>query len=424
MRVPRWLRWRWTLYVPAIALITLALTWGRALAPVMVVVAAVFLAGAVLAAVHHAEMIAHRVGEPFGSLVLAVAVTVIEVALIVSLMASGGPQTASLARDTVYAAVMITCNGILGLSLLIGALRRRLAVFNAEGTGGALATVATLATLSLVLPSFTTSSPGPAFTPVQLAFAGVVSLALYGLFVLTQTVRHRDYFLPVEDDDRDGDEETAERPRAGGTAAARGGTGRGPAGSRGTAGTRGTTAGTGGTRGPTGRRGTAGTRGTVAGGGHAVPPSLKATLTSLVLLPLALVAVVGLAKVESPSIEVAVKTAGLPQPVVGVVIAMLVLLPETLAAVRAARRDRIQTSLNLALGSAMASIGLTIPVIAVASLWMPGPLVLGLAPTHVVLLGLTIAVGTLTVVPGRATLLQGAVHLTLLAAFVFLAVRP
>ncbi|GAA0410507.1 ionic transporter y4hA [Microbispora corallina] len=411
IRVRRWLRWRWTLFVPAIALITLALTWGRALAPVMVVVAAVFLAGAVLAAVHHAEVIAHRVGEPFGSLVLAVAVTVIEVALIVSLMASGGPQTASLARDTVYAAVMITCNGILGLSLLIGALRRRLAVFNAEGTGGALATVATLATLSLVLPSFTTSSPGPAFTPVQLAFAGVVSLALYGLFVLTQTVRHRDYFLPVEDDDRDGDGDTAERPRAGGIAAAGGGT----------AGTRGTAAGT---PGRAGKPGTAGTRGTATGVGHAAPPSLKATLTSLVLLPLALVAVVGLAKVESPSIEVAVKTAGLPQPVVGVVIAMLVLLPETLAAVRAARRDRIQTSLNLALGSAMASIGLTIPVIAVASLWLSGPLVLGLAPTHVVLLGLTIAVGTLTVVPGRATLLQGAVHLTLLAAFVFLAVRP
>ena len=165
-------------------------------------VVGVFLAGAVLAAVHHAEVVAHRVGEPFGSLVLAVAVTVIEVALIVTLMVSGGSDTSTLARDTVFAAVMITCNGIVGLSLLVGALRRRVATFNAEGTATALATVATLATLTLVLPTFTTSRPGPEFSPAQLAFAAVASLALYGLFVVVQTVRHRDYFLPVGDADR------------------------------------------------------------------------------------------------------------------------------------------------------------------------------------------------------------------------------
>ena len=159
---------------------------------------ALLLGGGVLAAVHHAEVVAHRVGEPFGSLVLAVAVTVIEVALIVTLMVDGGDKSATLARDTVFAAVMITCNGIVGLSLIVGALRSRVAVFNAEGTGGALATVATLATLSLVLPTFTTSSPGPEFSTAQLTFAALASLALYGLFVAMQTVRHRDYFLPVD----------------------------------------------------------------------------------------------------------------------------------------------------------------------------------------------------------------------------------
>ncbi len=356
---------RWTVFVPIIAALALAVTWGRSLSGVAVVVVAAALIGAVLAAVYHAEVVAHRVGEPFGSLLLAVAVTVIEVALIVTLMISGGDKAASLARDTVFAAVMITCNGIFGLSLLVGALRRRVAVFNAEGTGAALATVATLATLSLVLPTFTTSQAGPEFSAGQLAFAAVASLALYGLFVMVQTVRHPDDFLPVEGNGVVTDEDV-----------------------------------------------------------HSESPTAKAALLSLVMLFVALVCVVGLAKVVSPSIESAVADAGLPPSAVGVVIALLVLLPETLAAVRAARRDQVQISLNLALGSAMASIGLTIPAIAVATIWLDGPLVLGLGATQMVLLALTIVVGVLTVVPGRATLLQGGVHLALFSAFVFLAVSP
>ncbi|MGK5519678.1 calcium:proton antiporter [Micromonospora sp. URMC 107] len=355
----------WTVFVPLLATLVLILTWGRDLSGAVVVVVALLLAGAVLAAVHHAEVVAHRVGEPYGSLVLAVAVTVIEVALIVTLMVSGGEKTQSLARDTVFAAVMITCNGILGLSLLIGALRRRVAVFNSEGTGGALATVTTLAALSLVVPTFTTSRPGPQFSPAQLAFAAVVSLALYGLFVMVQTGRHRDYFLPVNNQGRVLD--TA---------------------------------------------------------GHAEPPSDRAALLSLGLLLVALVAVVGDAKSVSPAIESAVAGANLPPSFVGVVIALLVLLPETIAAARAARRDRVQISLNLALGSAMASIGLTIPAIALASIWLEGPLLLGLGGTQVTLLALTVVTSVLTVVPGRATVLQGGVHLVLLAAFVFLAASP
>lgn len=270
---------------------------------------------------HHAEVVAHRVGEPFGSLVLAVAVTIIEVALIVTLMADGGDKSSTLARDTVFAAVMITCNGIVGLCLLVASLRHGTAVFNPEGTGAALATVATL---SLVLPTFTTSKPGPEFSAVQLTFAAISSLILYGLFVTTQTVRHRDYFLPIT---RQGE--------------------------------------------------------VISADDHADVPSRRTAWISLGLLGLALI-----------------------------------------AALRSARRDRVQTSLNLALGSAMASIGLTIPAVALASVWLSGPLVLGLGATHMVLLALTVVVSSLTVVPGRATPLQGGVHLVLFAAYLELAINP
>src|SRR3954454_9002679 len=187
----------WANILPVVALVVLVATWGRSLPAVLVVLVALVLAGAVLSAVHHAEVVAHRVGEPFGSLLLAVAVTIIEVALIVTLMISGGPGTAALARDTVFAAVMITCNGIVGIALLIGAVRFHITVFNAEGSGAALATVITLATLSLGLPTFSISRPGPEFTPAQLAFAAIASLVLYGVFVITQTFRHRDFFLPL-----------------------------------------------------------------------------------------------------------------------------------------------------------------------------------------------------------------------------------
>ncbi|QIM23098.1 ionic transporter y4hA [Phycicoccus sp. HDW14] len=350
---------------PVVGLVALAATWGRDLGPVLVLVVALLLALAVLAAVHHAEVVAHRVGEPFGSLVLAVAVTVIEVSLIVTLMLSGGDEAATLARDTVFAAVMITVNGIMGLSLLLGARRFGFANFNAEGTGGALATVAALAATCLVLPTFTTGQAGPEFTGGQLAFAAVASVVLYAAFVVTQTVRHRDFFLPV--------------------------TGEGEV---------------------------------LAADDHADPPTDREAWTALVLLLLSLVAVVGLAKIESPAIESAVLAAGLPVSFVGVVIALLVLLPETIAAANAARRERIQVSLNLALGSSMASIGLTIPTLAVASIWVPTPLHLGLGATQIVLLAITMVVAVLTVVPGRATRLQGTVHLVLLAAFLFLSMSP
>ncbi|MCW2814112.1 MAG: ionic transporter y4hA [Nocardioides sp.] len=360
-------RFTWTTTVPVLALLVLVPTWGRYLPVALSVVVGVVLVGAVLAAVHHAEVVAHKVGEPFGSLVLAVAVTVIEVALIVTLMISGGEGTSSLARDTVFAAVMITLNGIVGLALVVGALKHHLAVFNAEGTGSALATVIALAGVTLVLPRFTEDS-GPTFTGSQLAFAAVASLVLYGMFVFTQTVRHRDFFLPVPTDPRGPRDDD--------------------------------------------------------GDGHADPPTDREAWTSLALLLVALVAVVGLAKVCSPAIEDGVAAVGFPHAFVGVVIALTVLLPESIAASRAAARDKVQTSLNLAYGSAMASIGLTIPAIAIASIWLDGPLDLGLEPMQIVLLALTVVVSVLTVVPGRAKPLNGGVHLVLLASYLFLAANP
>jgi Ca2+:H+ antiporter len=365
-------RFQWTVALPVVALVLLAVTWAEHEAwPVLVLVAAGLVAS-VLCAVHHAEVVAHKVGEPFGSLILAVAVTVIEVGLIVMLMTSGGEGTSTYARDTVFAAIMITVNGILGISLLVGASKHHLVSFNATGTGSALSTVVALAAVCLVLPSFTTSGKGREYSVSQLAFAAVASLALYAAFVFTQTVRHRDFFLPVTSDDQgratgliDEDED-----------------------------------------------------------GHADPPSAREAGLSAALLVTSLVAVVGLAKLLSPSIEDGVESLGFPYAVVGVVIALLVLAPESIAAVRNATRDRVQTSLNLALGSAMASIGLTIPTIAVAMIWVDGPLVLGLEPTQMVLLAITVAVATLTVVQGRAKALQGFVHLVLLATFLFLSMQP
>lgn len=363
---------QWTLVVPVLAALVLAGTWIRHDNPAVLVLIALGLVGAVFAAVHHAEVVAHRVGEPFGSLILAVAVTVIEVGMIVMLMSGGGPQASTYARDTVYAAVMITLNGIVGVSLLVGALRHRLVAFNASGSGSALATVVTLAGVCLVLPGFTVSAHGLQYSTSQLVFAALASLVLYGGFVFTQTVRHRDFFVPVATDrhgrvtgiaDEDGD-------------------------------------------------------------GHADPPPVRETWISATILMVCLICVVGLAKLLAPTIEDAVSGLGLPYAMVGVVIALMVLAPETLAAINNARRDRVQISLNLAYGSAMASIGLTIPTIALAMIWLPGPLTLGLEPMQIVLLTLSVIVSVLTLAQGRALLLQGLVHLVLLSTFLFLSAKP
>jgi len=349
-----WWAWFW----PALSCAVLAAAFALGLGSLVAALAAVALIATVFAAVWHAEVVAHRVGEPFGTLVLAVAVTVIEVALIVSVMLGGGAEKAALARDTVFAAVMLVCNGVVGACLLAGGMRHGRQGFQVQGASAALAVLAALTVLTLVLPNYTVSTPGPVFTRAQLGFVGVVSLLLYGAFVFEQTVRSPGDFLPDEAED------------------------------------------------------------------HGPRPSRGLALGSAGLLAVSLVAVVGLAKALSPSMEAGLAWAGAPKAVIGVVIAALVLLPESLAAVRAARDNRLQTSLNLALGSALASIGLTIPAVAAVSITLGTPLTLGLDPKETVLLALTVLVGVVTLGTGRTTVLQGMVHLVILAVFLFLSVVP
>jgi Ca2+:H+ antiporter len=349
----------WTLIAPGLGLVAVLIGLAK-MGTLGTAAAVIVLIGSVLAAVHHAEVIAHKVGEPFGTLVLAIAVTVIEVSLIVSLMLSNAGDAATLARDTVFAAIMIILNFIIGLCLLAGAVRHHEQRFTLKGMTAALGVLAAMAVLSLILPNYTSSTVGPTYASSQLIFVAVVSLVLYGTFVLVQTVRHRDYFLPSTDDKDD----------------------------------------------------------------HAAPPSGRATGIAFAALLVALVSVVLLAKTLSPTIEAAVIGAGLPLTVVGVIIAALVLAPESLAAYKSARRNRLQTSLNLALGSALATIGLTIPSVAIVSLVLDLPIALGIDAKSMTLLALSLFVATLSLGTGRTTVLQGVVHLVIFAAYLFTTVVP
>jgi len=346
--------------IPILGVLVLIAAVVLPMSPLLAGICLLTLMGTVVCAVHHAEVVAHRVGEPFGTLVLALAVTIIEVALIVSIMLSGGPETASVPRDTVFSAIMIICNGLIGLCLLIGGVRHHQQSFNIGGANAALATLIALTTLSLVLPAFTTSSAGLTYSTSQLSFAAIASLVLWGTFVFVQTIRHRDYFLPLEDDDQEA---------------------------------------------------------------HA-PPAAGTVALSAGLLLAALVAIVGLAKILTPTVERGIAYVDVPKAVVGIVIAALVLLPEGLAALRAAGKNRLQTSLNLALGSALATIGLTIPAVAAVSIAIGQPLDLGLDGKDQALLALTLLLGVITLGTGRTTVLQGIVHLVIFAVFLFFAVVP
>jgi Ca2+:H+ antiporter len=258
---------------------------------------------------------------------------------------------------------MIILNGIVGICLLVGGSRFREQSFGLYGVSASLATLAAIAVLSLVLPNYTVSSAGPSYTPAQLAFIAVVSLVLYATFVLIQAVRHRDYFLPEEVGDSDAEH-------------------------------------------------------------HAPLPSRRTAALSGVLLVVCLGAVVLLGKALAPTIEAAVAAVGAPEALVGVIIAAVVLLPEGLAAVRAARANRLQTSLNLALGSALASIGLTIPAVSILSIVTGWTLTLGIDVKSTVLLVLSLQVATLSLGTGRTTVLQGAVHLVLFAVYIFTTIVP
>lgn len=352
----------WSIVIPVAALVLLAAghVFGVEHLPGWLILPAVLLLfAAVFAAVHHAETAAHKLGDPYGSILLAVAVTIIEVALIVTMLLDAPPGTSAIARDTVFAAIMIVLNGIVGICLLIGGVRYHEQGFQTRSAAAALGVLGTVAVLTLILPNYTLAVPGPVYAPQQLLFVAIVTPALYGLFLFVQMVRHTEDFRDRVADDA----------------------------------------------------------------GHPVPGRTE-FLTALAVLPVALLSVVLLAERLAPSVEDAVDHANLPAAVVGIAIAMVVLMPEGLAAVRAARANRIQTSLNLALGSALASICLTIPVVAVVSLTLGMPLALGLEAEHIVLLVLSLFMATLTLATGRTTVLQGGIHLVIFSAFIAIALMP
>jgi Ca2+:H+ antiporter len=355
----------WTWGAPAAAVGLLALKFGHILpaeAPVVLILATLLLGAVVFAAVHHAEILATKLGEPFGSILLAVAVTVIEVGLIASIMLSGAAGSDGVARDTVFAAVMIVLNGVVGFCLLVGGRRHREQTFQLQGASAALAVLGTLAAITLILPNFTLAVAGPSFSSIQVLVIGLASLVLWSAFVFTQTIKHRAYFL--DPDIADGSGQPHDKPTD------------------------------------------------------------KVALTSLILLIISLAAVILLAKTLSHPLENVIATAGLPKAFVGVVIAAIVLLPEGIAATKSAMTNRLQNSLNLAVGSAIASIGLTIPVVAVLSVAMGMTLSLGVSAANMTLLVLTLFVSTLTLGTGRTTTLQGVIHLVIFVVFLLISMVP
>lgn len=346
----------WTLAAPVLALgVDFALHGDSGLAVALVL--AVALLAAVLAAVHHAELLALRVGEPFGAILLALAVTVIELGLIVSVMLGERPEP-TLVRDTIHAVVVLVLHGIAGLCIVVGALHHREQEFRTQGAQAYLTVLLPMVAVTLVLPNFTISAPGPYYTNPQLAFVSIVCLLLWLAFTFVQTVRHRDHFTPTRAIEA--------------AAAAR--------------------------------------------------PGARVAAGALVMLVIALVAVVLLAKAVSPHLQAAVDALHAPRALVGVVVAAIVLLPEGVTALRAAREDQLQTSINLALGSGVASIGLTVPAVAAIAWWNDSPLELGITPGGAALLTLSFMMAMITYGTGRTNLLSGVVHLILLATWLFLVV--
>jgi Ca2+:H+ antiporter len=329
------------------------------------IIAGILLIGSVMSAVHHSEIIAHRVGEPYGTIILAIAITIIEVSVIVSLMISGGGDALSLARDTVYAATMLILNGIVGLCLFIGGLKHHEQTFSKHSVNIALVSLVSIIVFTLILPTFTKSISGPYYSSSQMLFAAVACLMIYTSFIFAQTVRHREYFLADEQHSREHKSNDA----------------------------------------------------------HTFVSNYS-LIISLVFLLISLTIVVLLAKTLSPSIEEIIVSYNLPKTLVGIVIASIILLPEGIAAIIAARKNKLQTSLNLALGSALASIGLTIPVVSIVCYFYNIQIVLGLDYLSIILLMLSVLTVMLSLNSGRSNIVYGTVLLVNLMAFVYLIVYP
>lgn len=345
----------WTVGFPLIGTAALVASFAGVQLPIAAVV--VVLIGCTFSAVHHAETLAHRLGALFGSLVLALAISIIEAGLIVSMMLAGDQP--ALARDSIYSALLIALNGILGVCLLLGGGRHYEQNFRVSASNAFLAVLVPLAMLTMVLPSFTVSAPGPVFTRAQLIFVAAISFVLYVLFLYVQLVRHRSDFVADH-------EVVSNTPRPGG----------------------------------------------------------RDSLLAAGLLLIALVSVVLLAKVLSPVLEASVEAAGLPKALVGVAIALLVLMPEGLTAIKAASHNRLQTALNLTLGSVLACVGLTIPAVAITALITGQSLHLGLSESMTVLLLTTFLTLSFTLNTGRSTVLEGIVHLAIFAAFILFTMLP
>lgn len=350
---------QWTSVIPLLAWV-LYFSGSIPSSGLLQIIAGILLLLSVMSAVHHSEIIAHRVGEPYGTIILAVAITVIEVSIIISLMLTGGRESSALARDTVFSATMLILNGIIGLSLLIGGLKFHEQNFSKHSATIALVSLISIVVLTLVFPSYTTSVAGPYYSTPQLLFVSITCLLIYGFFLFAQTSRHREYFLPVND----GTEEPS------------------------------------------------------------VTISKKVFAVSLLFLFISLGIIVLLAKTLSYNIESIITRNHLPKALVGIIIAAVILLPEGIAAIIAAKKNRLQTSLNLALGSALASIGLTIPCVAIISIVFHMDVILGLDIKSIILLGLSVFIVMLSLASGRTNIVYGLVLLVNLLAFIFLIIYP
>jgi Ca2+:H+ antiporter len=353
--------------IPAIALLIygvlkLGESLGMVLQPALalLLILPVMLA-AMIGAVSQAENFARRAGEPLGTLVLTLAVTVIEVALIMPI-AFGGQGEPALARDTVFSVIMIVCNGLAGLCILAGGLRYREQDFDVKGASAYLSVLTALSVLTLVLPNYTSTTSGPTLAPSQLFFAAFVTLLLYGVFLYIQTVRHTDYFIPSG-----GPREIASSP-------------------------------------------------------HRDEPGPFWMI--LLLLVVSLLGAVLLSKAFGTFLKTGLASLGAPQGLPGFLVALLILFPESITALRASRANELQRSINLALGSSLATIGLTLPAVAGISLYLGRDLILGLDSKATVLLILTLLVSTLTFGTGRTNILYGFIHLIIFATYILLIFLP
>jgi len=307
------------------------------------------------AIVRHAESLAELLGEPLGTLILTLSVIGIEVAMISAVMLTGEDKP-SLARDTMFAVVMIVLNGMVGISLLLGGWRHYEQEYNIKGANAFLALIVPLSVLGLVLPSFTRTTDIPAFSPFQAVFITIMSIGLYVVFLFIQNRRHREYFVSTDAQQEKRHHDFRIRN---------------------------------------------------------VP--YHAAFLVAFLLPL-----VFLAKKLAVPVDYGTASFGAPPALGGFLVAVLILSPEAMSPVKSAVRNDLQRSINISLGSVLATIGLTIPAVLIIGLMTGKTVVLGLNYADMVLLVLSLILSTLTFTHERTNILLGAVHLLLFLAYLML----